>query len=85
MSDWCNSTSVISPSGLSDYNSVVCTLTRRLAKNVSNKVKIKCNIHVNKAAFGKWLAEYNGPLTLLDEILKKFETGKILPHHERAS
>ena len=59
MFDWCNSTSLISPSGLSDYNSVVCTLNRSLAKNVTNKVKIRCNIHVNKAAFGKWLAEYN--------------------------
>ena len=59
MFDWCNSTSLISSSGLSDYNSVVCTLNRSLAKNVTNKVKIRCNIHVNKAAFGKWLAEYN--------------------------
>ena len=33
MSNWCNSTSVISPIGLSDHNSVVCTLNRSLAKN----------------------------------------------------
>ena len=59
MSHWCNSTSVISPIGLSDHNSVVCTLNRSLAKNLTNKVKIRRNIHVNKAAFGKWLAEYN--------------------------
>ena len=38
---------------------MVCTLNRSLANNVTNKVKIRCNIHVNKAAFGKWLAEYS--------------------------
>ena len=59
MSDWCNSTSVISPIKLSDHNSVVCTPNRSLAKNVTNKVTIRCNKHVNKAVFGKWLAIYN--------------------------
>ena len=59
MSDCCNPTSVISSIGLSDYNSVICTFNRSLIKNVTNKVKIRRNIHVNKTAFGKWLAEYN--------------------------
>ena len=59
MSDCCNPTSVISPIGLSDHNSVICTFNRSLIKNVTNKVKIRRNIHVNKTAFGKWLAEYN--------------------------
>ena len=53
-------TSVISPIGLSDHNSVVCSLNRGLAKNVTNKLKIWYYIHVNKATnFGKWLAKYN--------------------------
>ena len=26
---------------------------------MTNKVKIRRNIHVNKTAFGKWVAEYN--------------------------
>ena len=34
-------------------------LNRSLARNVTDKMKIRCNIHVNKAAFGKWLAEYS--------------------------
>ena len=59
MSDCCNPTSVISPIGLSDHNSVICIFNRSLIKNVTNKVKIRRNIYVNKTAFGKWLAEYN--------------------------
>ena len=51
--------SVISSVGLSDHNSVICTFNRSLIKNLTNKVKIRRNIHCNKTAFGKWLAEYN--------------------------
>ena len=59
---------------------MVCTLNRSLAKNVTNKVKIRCNIHVNKAAFGKWLAEYNSStlyrsVTCEDIFMKVINTG----------
>jgi hypothetical protein len=52
MSDTCDSPKVIAPIGLSDHNSVLC-------KSLNGCKKIRPGNRGAKAAFGRWLTNYN--------------------------
>jgi hypothetical protein len=59
MSDTCDSPKVIAPIGLSDHNSVLCILKKCKSLNGCKKIKIRPGNRGAKAAFGRWLTNYN--------------------------
>ena len=59
MATFCDSPLVTSPVGQSDHNSLICSFKDIRAKNVTTKVKSRKYHPANKAAFGKWLADFN--------------------------